>query len=131
MTEDGFDSLKEFQHYREKMNKTILDQGNLVTKRFFNLDSKGYEAGTLDLKTKELLGLVASTVLRCDDCITYHIIRCIQENVSKDEFFEAMNIALIVGGSIVIPHFRRAVQRFNECEELHKSGTDLSMSKVD
>jgi AhpD family alkylhydroperoxidase len=128
MNNEKFSSLKEFQHYREKMNKAILDQGNIVTKRFFNLDSKGYEEGTLDVKTKELLGLVASTVLRCDDCITYHIIRSIQENVNQEEFFETMNIALIVGGSIVIPHFRRAVERFNECLDLHRKGVDLNLA---
>ncbi len=128
MPENDFSSLKEFQHYREKMNKTILEQGNVVTKRFFNLDSKGYEEGTLDVKTKELLGLVASAVLRCDDCITYHVIRAVQEGVSREEFFETMNIALIVGGSIVIPHFRRAVQKFNECFELQQQGIDLSLA---
>ncbi|MHA1990961.1 MAG: carboxymuconolactone decarboxylase family protein [Candidatus Hodarchaeales archaeon] len=131
MKDEKISSLKEFQHYREKMNKAILEQGNIVTKRFFNLDSKGYEEGALDVKTKELLGLVASTVLRCDDCITYHIIRSIQENVNQEEFFEAMNIALIVGGSIVIPHFRRAVERFNECLDLHKQGIDLNLTSPD
>ena len=130
MTEDAFADLQEFQDYRKKMNEIIHKNGNLVTKRFFNLDGKTYDEGVLDVKTKELLGLVASTVLRCDDCITYHIIRCVQENVSKDEFFEAMNIALIVGGSIVIPHFRRAVERFFECEKLQNQGIDLDLSSA-
>ena len=130
MTEDSFADLQEFQDYRKKMNEIIHQNGNLVTKRFFNLDGKSYDEGALNVKTKELLGLVASTVLRCDDCITYHIIRCVQEKVSKDEFFEAMNIALIVGGSIVIPHFRRAVERFFECERLQNQGIDLDLSSA-
>ncbi len=130
MTEDSFADLQEFQDYRKKMNDIIHQNGNLVTKRFFNLDGKAYDEGALNVKTKELLGLVASTVLRCDDCITYHIIRCVQEKVSNDEFFEAMNIALIVGGSIVIPHFRRAVERFFECEKLQNQGIDLDLSSA-
>lgn len=129
MTETKPSSLKEFQTYREKMNKIILEKGNLVTKRFFNLDSKTYEAGALDIKTKELLGLVASTVLRCDDCISYHIIRCVQEGINEQEFFEAMNVGLIVGGSIVIPHFRRAIERFLECVELENQGESLDLVK--
>ncbi|MHA2366481.1 MAG: carboxymuconolactone decarboxylase family protein, partial [Candidatus Hodarchaeales archaeon] len=86
-----------------------------------------YEPGALDEKTKELLGLVASAVLRCDDCITYHIINCVQLSVSEPEFYEAMNVALIVGGSIVIPHYRRAVDRFLECFKLKESGKDLNI----
>jgi len=130
MTEDTFNDLQEFQDYRKKMNEIIHQNGNLVTKRFFNLDGKTYDEGALNVKTKELLGLVASTVLRCDDCITYHIVRCVQEKVSKDEFFEAMNVALIVGGSIVIPHFRRAVERFFECERLQEQGVDLDLASA-
>ena len=130
MTSNTFNDLQEFQDYRKRMNDIIHQNGNLVTKRFFNLDGKTYDAGTLDVKTKELLGLVASTVLRCDDCITYHIIRCVQEHVTKDEFFETMNVALIVGGSIVIPHFRRAVERFFECERLQKQGVDLDLASA-
>ncbi len=99
------------------MNKRILSAGNLGIKRFFALDSRAYEKDALDVKTKELLGLVASTVLRCNDCITYHVIRCVQEGVSDSEFFEAMNIALIVGGSITIPHIRRAVEVFDQCRK--------------
>ena len=130
MTSDTFESLQEFQEYRKKMNEIIHQQGNLVTKRFFNLDGKTYDPGALDVKTKELLGLVASTVLRCDDCITYHIIRCVQEHITKDEFFETMNVALIVGGSIIIPHFRRAVERFFECEKLQQQGIDLDLASA-
>jgi AhpD family alkylhydroperoxidase len=108
-------SLEEFRKYREKMNHKILDQGNLRIKRFFNLDSQAYEDGALPKKTKELLGLVSSMVLRCDDCITYHIIQCADVGVTDAEFFEAFNIGLVVGGSIVIPHLRRAVETLEEC----------------
>jgi AhpD family alkylhydroperoxidase len=103
------DRLAEFRAFRERMNTRILEAGNLEIKRFFALDTRCYEAGALDVKTKELLGLVASMVLRCDDCVTYHVIRCKEEGVSDAEFFETFNVGLIVGGSIVIPHLRRAV----------------------
>lgn len=103
------DELNEFKHYRERMNKRILSAKNLGIKRFFALDTRAYEKGALDVKTKELLGLVASTVLRCNDCITYHVIRCVQEGVSNKEMLEALNVALVVGGSITIPHMRRAI----------------------
>mgnify|MGYP005845783855 CR=1 FL=1 len=101
--------VEEFEHYRRRMNERILSQGNLEIKRFFNLDGAAYKSGALDAKTKELLGLVASMVLRCNDCIAYHLIQCADAGVTDDEFFEAFNVALIVGGSIVIPHLRRAV----------------------
>ena len=91
------------------MNAEILGENNLVVNRFFALDGRAYEAGALDVKTKELLGLVASLVLRCDDCVTYHVVRCQEEGVTRAEAFEALSIGLIVGGSIVIPHMRRAV----------------------
>jgi AhpD family alkylhydroperoxidase len=109
-------ALAEFRQFRERMNTRILGENNLVINRFFNLDGRAYEAGALDVKTKELLGLVASMVLRCDDCITYHIIRCAEEGVTRDEVFETMSIGLLVGGSIVIPHLRRAVDRWDEVE---------------
>ena len=109
-------ALAEFRAFRERMNQEILDEGNLVVNRFFALDGRAYEAGALDVKTKELLGLVASLVLRCDDCITYHVIRCREEGVTRAEAFEAMSIGLVVGGSIVIPHFRRATARWSEVE---------------
>ena len=111
------DDLEEFRRYREHMNARILSAKNLGIKRFFALDSRAYEKGALDVKTKELLGLVASTVLRCNDCITYHVIRCVQQSVSDQEFFEALNIALMVGGSITIPHIRRAVDIFDQCRK--------------
>ena len=107
-------SVEEFRRFREKMNDRILEAGNLEIKRFFALDSRTYEAGALDVKTKELLGLVASMVLRCDDCITYHITRCVEEGVTDDELFETFSVGLVVGGSIVIPHLRRAVATVDE-----------------
>ena len=110
------DALAEFRAFRERMNAEILAENNLVINRFFALDGRAYEAGTLDVKTKELLGLVASLVLRCDDCVTYHLVRCAEEGVSRDAVFETMSIGLIVGGSIVIPHLRRAVDRWGELE---------------
>ena len=111
------DGIEEFRRYRECMNSRILSSGNLGIKRFFALDSRAYEKGALDTKTKELLGLVASMVLRCNDCVAYHVIRCVQEGITGDEFFEALNVALVVGGSITIPHIRRAVEIFDECKE--------------
>jgi AhpD family alkylhydroperoxidase len=113
-TETG--SLEEFRRFRERMNAEILAENNLVVNRFFALDGRAYEGGALDVRTKELLGLVASLVLRCDDCITYHVIRCREEGITRAEAFEAMSIGLVVGGSIVIPHFRRAVARWSEVE---------------
>lgn len=113
--------LSEFNDYREKMNSLILEKGNLVTKRFFNLDSKTYQDGALSVKTKEMLGLVASMVLRCNDCITYHIIQSVKEGVTDEEFFEVFNVALIVGGSIVIPHLRNAAEILEKCRNLEKN----------
>jgi AhpD family alkylhydroperoxidase len=110
-------SLEEFRRYREKMNAKILDRGNLGIKRFFNLDTQAYNDGALPRKTKELLGLVASLVLRCDDCVTYHIIQCVDANVTDEEFFELFNVGLIVGGSITIPHLRYAVDTLEECRK--------------
>jgi len=121
------DNLEEFRRYRERMNSRILESGNLEIKRFFALDTRAYERGALDTKTKELLGLVASTVLRCNDCITYHVIRCVQESVSQAEFFEALNVALIVGGSITIPHLRRAVEVFEECKQKQEKGQSIDL----
>jgi AhpD family alkylhydroperoxidase len=111
-------SLAEFRAFRERMNQEILDEGNLVVNRFFALDGRTYEAGALDVKTKELLGLVASMVLRCDDCVTYHLVRCKEEGVTRAEMFEAASVGLVVGGSIVIPHLRRAVDRWSEIERV-------------
>ena len=107
-------NLEEFRKFRETMNERILAADNLEIRRFFALDSRVYEAGALDSKTKELLGLVASMVLRCDDCITYHVVRCLEEGVTEKEMFEAFSVGLVVGGSIVIPHLRRAVATLDQ-----------------
>ncbi|MBI4720009.1 MAG: carboxymuconolactone decarboxylase family protein [Chitinivibrionia bacterium] len=96
------------------MNKRILDSDNLLVKRFFNLDTSAYKDGALSAKTKEMLGLVASMVLRCDDCISYHVEQCHKEGVTQEEYFELFGVALVVGGSIVIPHLRRAVAYLDE-----------------
>ena len=98
--------IKNFRKYREKMNQAILDTDNKNIKRFFALDNRVYENGSLDKKTKELIGLVASTVLRCNDCILYHLDQCYQEKLTDEELYEAINVALIVGGSITIPYIR-------------------------
>jgi AhpD family alkylhydroperoxidase len=118
-------SLEEFRKNRERMNEKVLAAGNLQIQRFFNLDTRAYEGGALSGKTNELLGLVASLVLRCDDCITYHIVRCVKEGVTDAEFFEAFNVGLVVGGSITIPHLRRAVERLEQCRKLPKPNTKL------
>lgn len=118
-------TLKEFREFREKMNEKIIASNHLGIKRFFTLDGKAYApGGTLPVKTKELMGLVASMVLRCDDCISYHIIQSVIEGVSDEEFWETFNVALIVGGSIVIPHLRRAVVTLEECRELEKTNPE-------
>lgn len=109
--------VKEFTEYRQRMNERILAEDNQVVRRFFALDTQTYKGGALDLKTKELLGLVASMVLRCDDCISYHIAQCRDAGVSRAEFFETFSIGLVVGGSIVIPHLRRAVDFLDQLEE--------------
>ncbi|HUU95541.1 MAG TPA: carboxymuconolactone decarboxylase family protein [Phycisphaerae bacterium] len=108
--------LEQFREYRQKMNERILAEGSLPINRFFALDAKAYEDGALDARTKEIAGLAASTVLRCDDCIAYHLIRCKELGVTRAQAFEALNVALIVGGSIVIPHLRRAVELLDELD---------------
>ena len=108
------DELQQFQKYREELNDEILGCGHLGMKRFFALDHQTYEPGALDTKTKELLGLVASAVLRCDDCITYHLVQAGQAGWSRAEVIEALNVALVVGGSITVPHVRRAFARMRE-----------------
>lgn len=130
---------EQFHAYRAKMNARILgapsgdghaDQpaagaagpptpqgGTIVTKRFFRLDGQAYEAGALDVKTKELLGLVASLVLRCDDCVAYHVDTCVRQGCTDQELWEAFDVGLIVGGSIVIPHLRRAIEFLDQCRQ--------------
>jgi len=112
--------LKKFREQREKMNEKILDLNHLGIKRFFNLDTNTYKDSALPSQTKELLGLVASTVLRCNDCIDYHLEQCAKTGSTKDEILESLNVALVVGGSIVIPHLRHAIQTL---EFLEAEGT--------
>jgi AhpD family alkylhydroperoxidase len=108
--------VAEFNEYREKMNEKILSADNIVLKRLFNLDTNTYAEGALPVKTKEMLGLVASMVLRCDDCIKYHLGKCKEEGISTAEIFEVFAVANIVGGTIVIPHTRRAVEYWEELQ---------------
>lgn len=111
------DRVKQFTEFRKRMNERILAEPNQVVRRFFALDTQTYQAGALDAKTKELLGLVASLVLRCDDCIGYHLAQCRQAGVNREEMFEAFSVGLVVGGSIVIPHLRRAVDFLDRLEQ--------------
>src|SRR4030042_211498 len=99
-----------FHREREALNELVLSRGGNITKRFFSLDTQVYGEGRLPGRFKELLGLVASTVLRCEDCVTYHVLRASEKGVEGEEFYEAMEVALVVGGSVVIPHYRRAVR---------------------
>ena len=117
-TETGtpVDRIAEFTAFRQRMNERILAEDNQVVRRFFALDTQTYKAGALDVKTKEMLGLVASLVLRCDDCISYHVAQCKDAGVQRDEFFEVFSVGLVVGGSIVIPHLRRAVDLLDQLE---------------
>lgn len=108
--------VKEFKAYRKKMNDKILNDDNKLLKRIFNLDTNAYKKGHLNVKTKELLGLVASAVLRCDDCIKYHLETCYQQGVTKEEVMETLSIATLVGGTIVIPHLRRAYEFWEALE---------------
>ena len=111
------DIVKEFNDCRSKMNDKLLADNNKVIKRIFNVDTNAYMEGALDVKTKELLGLVASAVLRCDDCIKYHLETAYKNGVTKEEMMESMGIATLVGGTIVIPHLRRAYEFWEALEE--------------
>lgn len=113
---DETDRVKAFTEFRQRMNERILAEPNQVVRRFFALDTQTYAPGALDVKTKELCGLVASMVLRCDDCISYHVAQCRTAGVNRDEMFEAFSVGLVVGGSIVIPHLRRAVDFLDRLE---------------
>ncbi len=116
-TADMTTRLDEFEAHRKRMNERILSAGHLGIKRFFNLDTKAYEEGALPAETKELLGLVASAVLRCNDCIDYHLIQCVEAGRTDGELHEALNVALVVGGSIVIPHLRHAFETIDLLRE--------------
>ena len=109
--------IEEFNDYRSKMNERILAEDNKVIKRFFNLDTNTYAEGEIDVKTKEMIGLACSMVLRCDDCIKYHLGKSYEAGVGRKEVFEVFSIAMVIGGSIVIPHLRRAVEYWEELEK--------------
>ena len=111
------DKIAKFNEYRDRMNEIILSEAPIEVKRFFSLDTQTYQDGALPAKTKELLGLACSMVLRCDDCVTYHMQQCVNMGVTDEEFWETMSIALIVAGSIVIPHLRRAVESMKEMKD--------------
>ncbi|HEX2934715.1 MAG TPA: carboxymuconolactone decarboxylase family protein, partial [Bacteroidales bacterium] len=110
------EKINEFRAYRAKMNEQILSKDNLVLKRLFNLDTNTYTDGALSSKTKEMLGLVSSMVLRCDDCVKYHLEKCYEHNVTTEEIMEVFAVANIVGGTIVIPHTRRALEYWEELQ---------------
>ena len=113
---DADDRVQQFTEFRQRMNQRILAEPNQVIRRFFALDTQTYQPGALDVKTKELCGLVASMVLRCDDCISYHVAQCKDAGVTRAEMFEAFSVGLVVGGSIVIPHLRRATDFLDRLE---------------
>jgi AhpD family alkylhydroperoxidase len=110
--------VKQFNEYRARMNKKINDADNLIIKRIFNLDTNAYQAGTLDIKTKELIGLTCSLVLRCDDCVKYHLGKCKDIGLKTEEINEAMGVATLIGGTIVIPHLRRAFEFWEALQDV-------------
>lgn len=109
--------VQEFNDYRSKMNEKILEEDNKVLKRLFNLDTNAFSEGALSVKTKEIVGLACSMVLRCDDCVRYHLGKCYDEGITTKEVFEAFSIANLIGGTIVIPHLRRAVEYWEELQQ--------------
>lgn len=113
---------EEFNSYRSRLNERIMAQDNQVLKRFWSLDNQTYQEGALPLRTKEMLGLVASMVLRCDDCIKYHLGQCHDAGISTSEVFEVFAVANMVGGSICIPHTRRAVEYWDELTAKNTAG---------
>ncbi len=106
--------VKQFNDYRSKMNEKILAADSLIIKRIFNLDTNAYQAGALDVKSKELIGLTCSLVLRCDDCVKYHLGKCKEIGLTTEEIYEALGVATLVGGTIAIPHLRRAFEYWEE-----------------
>ena len=126
------DRLEAFRSYRDRMNDRVLEEKNhLGIKRFFNLDTAAYRDGALDAGTKELLGLVASMVLRCNDCIDYHLQQCVGHGFTDDELDDAMNVALVVGGSIVIPHLRHAVETVDLLRAEERGSGENASDKAD
>ncbi len=122
--------VTEFNEYRSKMNEKLLADNNKIVKRIFNLDTNAYAEGALDVKTKELLGLVASAVLRCDDCVKYHLETSHKIGITKEEMMEAMGVATLVGGTIVIPHLRRAYEFWEALEENQNNENANSVEKL-
>jgi len=118
-------NLQEYNEFRKEMNDRIINCGHLGLKRFWALDSRAYEEGALDEKTLELLGLTTSMVLRCDDCVTYHLVRLIQLGTTDKELYDALNVCVIVGGSITVPHIRRAFETIDNCRNLEKTDPGL------
>jgi AhpD family alkylhydroperoxidase len=116
--------IKEFRTYRQRMNDRIMEADHLGIKRFFNLDTAAYRDSALDGKTKELLGLVASAVLRCNDCIDYHLDQCVEVGWDNEELYDALNVALVVGGSIVIPHLRHAFETIDQLRAEKEGGKE-------
>ncbi|SMD42503.1 alkylhydroperoxidase AhpD family core domain-containing protein [Aquiflexum balticum DSM 16537] len=112
--------IEEFNSYRSEMNERIMASDNKVIKRFFNLDTNTYTEGAVNVKTKEMIGLACSMVLRCDDCIKYHLGKSYEAGLTKEEIFEVFSIATVIGGSIVIPHLRRAVEYWELLEKENK-----------
>ncbi|HET7360442.1 MAG TPA: carboxymuconolactone decarboxylase family protein [Salinimicrobium sp.] len=113
--------VTEFNEYRRKMNGKLLADNNKIIKRIFNLDTNAFAEGALDVKTKELLGLVASTVLRCEDCVKYHLETCYKEGISKEQTMEALSIATLIGGTVVIPYLRKAYEFWEELENSNEN----------
>ena len=122
----GFD-LDDFLVWRREMNEKLLAKEHLGIKRFFNLDTKAYEDGALDAKTKEFMGLVASAVLRCNDCIDYHLVQTVRQGATDAELLDALNVALVVGGSIVIPHLRHAVATLEALRRAQAEGRPIDL----
>ena len=118
-------NLQEYNEFRKEMNDRIINCGHLGLKRFWALDSRAYEEGALDEKTLELLGLTTSMVLRCDDCVTYHLVRLIQLGTTDKELYDALNVCVIVGGSITVPHIRCAFETIDNCRNLEKTDPGL------
>ncbi|QDH78436.1 carboxymuconolactone decarboxylase family protein [Echinicola soli] len=108
--------VNEFNEYRAKMNDKILGEDNKVLKRIFNLDTNAFKEGAVDIQSKEMIGLACSMVLRCDDCVRYHLGKCHEVGISKEQIFEVFSIANLIGGTIVIPHLRKAVEYWEELE---------------
>jgi AhpD family alkylhydroperoxidase len=115
--------IEQFDQYRSRMNEKILSSDNLLIKRIFNLDAMAYQKGSLDIQTKELIGLSSSLVLRCDDCVKYHLGKCYELGLSKESIYEALSISTLIGGTIVIPHLRKAVEFWDELEKNVSKGS--------